>query len=381
MDDLEAMQQALACARFVEGRTAPRPPVGALLVRDGIPVGRGATAPPFGPHAEVAAICEAGEAARGATLYVTLEPCCVTVHTPPCTDAIIAAGIRRVVVGVLDPNPQVCGQGIACLRAAGIDVPPALDMPEAHALVEPFATYVTRQRPFVTAKWAMTLDGKLATRTGDSRWISGADARAWVHDLRDRVDAILIGAGTASSDDPQLTVRLPRATRAPRAQPWRVVFSTQGTLSPSLRLLEPELAQRTCILVGESCTQSRQAVLKACGAQVLPIAEDGQGRISLHDALQTLAGQDILHVLIEGGAMLLGNALDLQLIDHVAAFIAPKLVGGAHAPSPIHGQGRAMMAHAWHLQYVHIQHFEHDLLYEGDLLYERDMSCQLMKNK
>ncbi|MBO0795766.1 MAG: bifunctional diaminohydroxyphosphoribosylaminopyrimidine deaminase/5-amino-6-(5-phosphoribosylamino)uracil reductase RibD, partial [Ktedonobacteraceae bacterium] len=350
MDDLKAMQQALALARFVEGRTAPRPPVGALLVRDGIPVGRGATAPPFGPHAEVEAIREAGEAAQGATLYVTLEPCCITVHTSPCTEAIINAGIKRVVIGTIDPNPRVSGRGIALLRDAGIEVVPPLDMPEARALVQPFATFITQHRPFVTAKWAMTLDGKLATTTGDSRWISGVNARAWVHDLRDRVDAILIGSGTALIDNPQLTVRLPQALRASRPLPWRLICSTHGNLPSGLRLLEPDLAERTCILVGETCPPNRQEALIARGVQVLSIAEDGQGRLDLHSALQALASRDIMHVLLEGGSTLLGDALDRQLIDHVATFVAPRLVGGSHAPSPIGGLGAKKMEQAWRLR-------------------------------
>src|SRR5437763_7234606 len=177
MNEREAMSLAIACARSVEGRTAPRPPVGAVVVRDGVVVGQGATSPPYGPHAEIHALNEAGPLASGADLYVTLEPCCVTIHTPPCTNAIIAASIKRVVVGSLDANPLVSGRGIDQLRAAGIEVTTGINSQETDEIVRPFATFITKGRPYVTAKWAMTLDGKIATRTGDAYWMSGSEAR------------------------------------------------------------------------------------------------------------------------------------------------------------------------------------------------------------
>src|SRR5579875_1762167 len=313
MDDRDAMRLAIACAHLVEGRTAPRPPVGAVVVRDGEVVGKGATSPPYGPHAEVHALNEARERARGADLYVTLEPCCVTIHTPPCTSAIVEAGIRRVVIGSLDPNPLVCKQGIAQLRAAGIEVTIGVAAEETDEIIRPFATFVRRQRPYVTAKWAMTLDGKLATRTGDAYWISGPQARLWVHDLRDRVDAILVGAGTARIDDPELTVRLPAEQRTqertPRQQPLRVILATHGRLPGHLHLLQPELAARTCIVIGEMCSDEQRRFLQAHGVEVLPIAVDAQGRIDLCAALQELARRGYMHVLMEGGAALLGSAL------------------------------------------------------------------------
>src|SRR5579859_1462506 len=208
MDDRIAMQAAIACARSVEGRTAPRPPVGAVVVQDGRIVGKGATSPPYGPHAEVHALNAAGELACGADLYATLEPCCITIHTPPCTRAIIAAGIRRVIIGSVDPNPGVYEQGIAQLREAGIEVTMGVETARTDEIIRPFATFINKGRPYVTAKWAMTLDGKLATRGGDAYWISGPESRRWAHQLRDRVDAILVGASTVWTDDPLLTTRL-----------------------------------------------------------------------------------------------------------------------------------------------------------------------------
>lgn len=374
MNDLEAMQQALLLAASVEGRTSPRPPVGAVLVRDGIAVGQGATAPPYGPHAEVVALQAAGAAAAGATLYVTLEPCCVTIHTPPCTEAIRAASIRRVVVGTLDPNPLVAGRGIAQLQAAGIEVT-VLEHPQASQLLRPFATLITQQRPYVTAKWAMTLDGKLATHTGDSYWISGPQSRAWVHALRDRVDALLIGSATALQDNPQLTVRLPvhghvaAHARAPRAGPLRVVLATHGRLPTHLHLLEPELAAGTCVLVGETCPTERFSVLEACGVQVRTVAVDARGMIDIAAALRMLAHMGFMHVLIEGGAQVLGSAFDQHAIDHIAAFVAPKIIGGSTAPSPVGGQGGNVMSEAWQLDHPSSQQFGDDIFIEGEVNY------------
>lgn len=377
MDDREAMQQAIACARSVEGRTSPRPPVGALVVRDGEIVGRGATAPPYGPHAEVQALAQAGKAADGADLYVTLEPCCIHVHTPPCTEAIIAAGIHRVVVGTRDPNPCVRTRGIEQLRAAGIEtslLEHTQEAREATQIIYPFETFITKGRPHVTAKWAMTLDGKLASYTGDSYWISGSASRTWVHDLRDRVDAILVGAGTARADNPLLTVRVPPDKRlwkrTPRLQPpLRVVLATSGQLPASLSLLQPELARGTCILVGETCSREQCQRLTDYGTDVVPVAIGADGHIDFQSALQVLAQRGIMHVLIEGGAKVLGSAFDQHCIDHIAAFIAPKLIGGNDAPSPIEGRGLPIMAHAHQLRNVQTSVLNGDVLVEGDVLY------------
>jgi diaminohydroxyphosphoribosylaminopyrimidine deaminase/5-amino-6-(5-phosphoribosylamino)uracil reductase len=371
MDEREAMRLAIACAHSAEGRTSPRPSVGAVVVRDGRVVGKGATSPPYGPHAEVHALHEAGSAAHGADLYATLEPCCVTIHTPPCTQAIIEAGIRRVIVGSVDPNPQVYQKGFAQLRDAGIEVVTGVEAKETDEILRPFATFITQGRPHVTAKWAMTLDGKLATRTGDAYWISGPQARVWVHNLRDRVDAILVGAGTAHADNPQLTVRLTpeqrQYERAPREGPLRVVLATNGQLAPQLHLLQPALASGTCVLVGETCPTEQREHLREYGVEVLPIPVDAQGHIDLSAALKALAQKGIMHVLLEGGAHLLGNAFDHALIDSVAVFIAPKLVGGAEAPSPLKGLGLASMQDAVRLHHLRTQIIDEDVLVEGEL--------------
>jgi diaminohydroxyphosphoribosylaminopyrimidine deaminase/5-amino-6-(5-phosphoribosylamino)uracil reductase len=376
MNEREAMRLAIACARSVEGRTAPRPPVGAVVVRDDVVVGQGATSPPYGPHAEVHALNEAGPLANGADLYVTLEPCCVTIHTPPCTNAIIAAGIKRVVVGSLDANPLVAGRGIDQLRAAGIEVTTGIDSQETDEIVRPFATFITKGRPYVTAKWAMTLDGKIATRTGDAYWISGPEARQWVHRLRDRVDAILIGAGTVRADDPQLTVRLTseqrECERASRQGPLRVVLSSRGELPVHSKLFQPDLAVGTCVLVGadggRKQASSPHQWLQDCGVEVVTVATDGQGQLDLAAVLAILAQKGMMHVLIEGGSGVLGSAFDGQLVDHVAVFIAPKISGGHAAPSPVGGTGLAMMTEALQLQQVRIEQIGRDILVEGTIV-------------
>lgn len=371
MDGQIAMRQALALARKVEGRTAPRPPVGAIVVRDGRIVGRGATSPPYGPHAEVHALREAAELAQGADLYVTLEPCCVSIHTPPCTSAILAAGIRRVFVGSLDPNPQVYQQGLALLRAAGVEVVAGVASEETDDIIRPFATFLQRQRPYVTAKWAMTLDGKLATRTGDAYWISRNEARTWVHNLRDRVDAVLVGAGTLRADNPQLTVRLTAeqrtCERATREGPVRIILAGARQLPAEAALFQEGLAAGTWVIVGETSERSSWHSLEERGVQILAVPVNPTGLPDLSEALRLLAQKGLLHVLLEGGSQLLGAAFDLDLIDHIAAFIAPRLVGGVNAPSPLGGSGLASMSEAVQLQSVQTQIIGGDVLVEGEI--------------
>jgi diaminohydroxyphosphoribosylaminopyrimidine deaminase/5-amino-6-(5-phosphoribosylamino)uracil reductase len=383
MADLAALRLALDLARSVEGRTSPRPPVGAVLVRNGEIVGRGATTPPFGPHAEVVALEEAGARARQADLYVTLEPCCISGHTPPCTEAIIAAGVRRVIVAARDPNPRVDGRGLMRLRSAGLEVRLLAEEPAtctadevlaAQALLRPFATVMRSGRAYVTAKWAMSLDGRIATHTGDAFWISGPAARTWVHDLRDRVDAIMIGAGTARRDDPSLTVRLPpderRTARTPRPQPpLRVVLSSRGDLPATLRLLARPEEGETWVLIGAEPVPRWHSLPEQSGVRLLRVASDALGRVSLTAALQLLAREGRLHVLLEGGATLLGSAFDEGCIDHVVAVVAPCLIGGAGAPAALAGAGVARLAQACRLVRQRSERLDEDLLIEGDVVY------------
>ncbi|NPA31500.1 MAG: bifunctional diaminohydroxyphosphoribosylaminopyrimidine deaminase/5-amino-6-(5-phosphoribosylamino)uracil reductase RibD, partial [Chloroflexi bacterium] len=239
------MRLALDLARRGLGRTHPNPAVGAVIVRDGRVVGRGFHPKAGEPHAEIFALREAGDAARGAVMYVTLEPCVHHGRTPPCVDAILEAGIAEVHIATLDPNPVVHGQGVAKLRAAGVKVVLGEGQAEARKLIEGFAHWVRTRRPWVVAKYAMTLDGKIATRTGHARWITGPEARAWVHRLRDQVDAILVGRGTVEADDPRLTTRLPDADAV--HHPLRVVLDSRGRAPLTARVFDPGLPGRTVL--------------------------------------------------------------------------------------------------------------------------------------
>jgi diaminohydroxyphosphoribosylaminopyrimidine deaminase/5-amino-6-(5-phosphoribosylamino)uracil reductase len=283
-------------------------------------------------------------------------------------------------VGSVDPNPLVCEQGFAQLRAAGIEIVTGVEVEETDEILRPFATFITQGRPHITAKWAMKLDGKLASRTGDAYWISGSQARVWVHNLRDRVDAIMVGAGTAHADNPQLTVRLQpeqrEYERAERSGPLRVILATSGQLDPSLHLLQPELASGTCVIVGATCPAEQITRLQTYGVEVVTVPVDTQEHIDLHAALQALAGKGIMHVLLEGGAHLLGSAFDRGLIDSVAVFIAPKLVGGAEAPAPVKGKGLASMQDAVHLHHRRMRIIDEDVLVEGELQWNTEESSR-----
>lgn len=316
----DAMHRAVELARAVRGRTSPLPPVGAVVLQGDRVVGEGATAPPGGPHAEVNALAAAGERARGGTLVVTLEPCNHMGRTPPCTQAIQRAGIARVVVGARDPNPHVAGGGLEALAADGVATEVGLLHRETDALIAPFATLATRGRPFVTAKWAMTLDGKIAgPRGGES--ITGAESRAEAHRLRDRMDAVVVGSATARIDDPRLTVR---PEPADGRQPLRVVLDSAASLASGARMLGE--AGSTLVLTSRESTAHR-ARLERAGAEVVRVAAGPDGRVELADALTTLGARGLAHVLVEGGSRLLGALVAADLIDEVVVFIAPRLMG------------------------------------------------------
>jgi diaminohydroxyphosphoribosylaminopyrimidine deaminase/5-amino-6-(5-phosphoribosylamino)uracil reductase len=362
------MQRALALAWRAQGRVAPNPAVGAVVVRDGELAGEGATKPPGGPHAEIVALQEAGERARGATLYVTLEPCAHHGRTPPCVDAVIAAGVRRVVVALSDPFPEVCGRGLARLRAAGIDVEVGLEA-RAAALVN--AGYLKRLRtglPEVTAKYAMTLDGRIATRTGHSRWITGELARREAHRLRDRHDAVMVGVGTVLADDPLLTVRLPseEAGEGGPHHPLRVVVDSRARTPGTAAVLRPDTPGHTLIACSTDAPAERLAALEAAGAKLLVLPR-GDGGVDLGALLRALGERGINRVLVEGGSRLLGRLFDLGLVDQVVAFIAPVIVGGCGAPGPVGGTGVATIDQAWRLHGVELCQIGPDLVLTGRL--------------
>lgn len=317
------MEAALAEARRGEGRTWPNPPVGAVVVRGGRIVGKGFHPRAGEPHAEVFALREAGARARGADLYVTLEPCCHHGRTPPCTEAVKAAGIRRVFAAVEDPDPRVAGGGRAALEAAGIPVEMGLGAPGAERLAGGFLTARRRGRPELWLKAALSLDGQLAPADGVSRWITGPEARARAHALRDRADAVLVGAGTVLADDPSLTVRDPAP--ADGRQPLRLVVDRRGRIPTHAKLVGPG----TWILTGEGSTPAWRAGLEGRGARVLVL---GGGELEVPGLVGRLAREGLTRILVEGGGSLLGAFLAAGAADRLFFFYAPLLLGAGGHP-------------------------------------------------
>ncbi len=357
---MDYMQRALALARQALGRVSPNPAVGAVLVRSGRVVGEGYTQPPGGPHAEIVALGQAGEAARGATLYVSLEPCCHHGRTPPCTEAIIAAGVAEVHLATLDPDPNVNGSGRDQLAAAGIAVHVGEGEEEARRLNEAYIKHRTTGLPFVIAKFAASLDGRIAAASGQSRWISGPQTREWAHQQRVAVDAILVGVNTILVDDPQLTAR-PGGQEAER-QPLRVVADSRGRTPPTARVLQGP--GRVLIATSGRSDPSWRATMEAAGAEVLVLPCDGDS-LDLGALLRTLGERGILFLLVEGGGVLLGSLFDQALVDKVQAVIAPLIIGAAEAPAAVAGRGAQRLADAWRLRGVTVERLGEDVLVTG----------------
>jgi diaminohydroxyphosphoribosylaminopyrimidine deaminase/5-amino-6-(5-phosphoribosylamino)uracil reductase len=334
------MQRALELAERGRGYVEPNPLVGVVVVRNGQVVGEGWHQHYGEAHAEVNALAEAGEAARGATLYVTLEPCCHHGKTAPCTDAVLRAGIGRVVAAMTDPFPQVAGQGTEALRRAGLQVDVGLAEAEARRLNAPYLKLLTTGRPYVHAKWAMTLDGKIATRTGDSKWISNPASRHWVHALRGRMDAIVVGIGTALADNPQLTVRPP----GPRT-PCRVVLDSRGRLPLDSHLAQTARDIPVLLATAADIPADRLDALRAVGVELVQ-PTPRRGRPEVPNLLDELGRRRMTNVLVEGGTEVLGAFLDARAIDEVHVFIAPRLAGGAQAKTPLGGRGVDRIADA-----------------------------------
>ena len=326
------MQRALALARRGLGKTSPNPVVGAVLVRNGRVVAKGWHKRAGGPHAEVFALRSAK--ARGATLYVTMEPCSTWGKTPPCIEAIIAVGVKRVVVAALDPNPKHNGRGLKLLRRAGICVESGLWVDEATALNEAFNKWVTTGLPLVTAKAAMSLDGKIATRTGDSKWITSEAARREAHKLRAHVDAIMVGANTVIRDDPQLTLR--HGVRG--KQPWRVIVDGRGRCPRTAKLFTDAHRRRTIVLTTSHSPARWRGYLGGKGVQIV-MAKGSSARLNLRDALRSLGKMNITSILAEGGGELLGSLFDAHLVDKVALFYPPIIIGGRNAVMAVGGEG------------------------------------------
>lgn len=328
--DIRYMKRALTLARRGVGKTAPNPAVGCVIVRDGQVIGEGWHKKAGGPHAEIHALAMAKEAARGADLYVTLEPCCHQGKTPPCTDALIAAGVRRVVVGMVDPFLEVAGKGLYALRQAGIRVDVGLLEAECRELNKGFIKAVTSGLPYVIYKTAMTLDGNIATVTGHSRWVSGEESRLLVHRLRARCDAVMVGVDTIIADNPQLTVRHIKGR-----DPLRIIVDTRLRTPESVNVLHGSQASRTIIATCEADPEVHQRY-QSQGALVL-VCREYDGRVDMQDLLHKLATRGIQTVLLEGGSRLAGGMLQQGLIDECIFFYAPKIVGNGFAPFVIQG--------------------------------------------
>jgi diaminohydroxyphosphoribosylaminopyrimidine deaminase / 5-amino-6-(5-phosphoribosylamino)uracil reductase len=364
-DDNRHMGRALALAALGQGRVEPNPMVGCVIVRGEQIVGEGFHEFFGGPHAEVNALASAGTQAAGATAYVTLEPCCHHGKTPPCTQALLDAGVQRAVIAVQDPFPSVDGGGIAELRSAGIQCDIGMRATEANWLLAPYRKLLATGRPWVIAKWAMTLDGKLATRSGNSQWISSEASRGVVHQLRGRVNAVIVGSGTARADDPLLTAR--PADHADRKRiATRIVIDSTVSLSPESRLVRTAGDIPVMAVVAEAADSSACERLTEKGVEIYRCAGETH-TARMNTLLEELGRRRMTNVLVEGGSKLLGMLFDLRAIDEVHVFISPKIAGGASAPSPVGGAGIDRMSDALRLAVITIEELGGDVYIHGRL--------------
>ncbi len=357
------MQRALELAQRGSGRVSPNPLVGAVVVRDAAVVGEGWHEGPGTPHAEVMALMQAGDRARGATVYCTLEPCDHVGRTPPCTRALIDAGVARVVASVRDPNPIVDGRGFDTLRASGIAVETGALEADARRVNAAFERHVTTGQPFVTLKMAASLDGKTAATDGSSKWISGTASRQDVQRLRASSDAILVGAGTVLADDPALTVR--GEASVPGRAPMRVVVDGTGRIPPDARIFDD--AAPTIVMTASGADPVRVAAWRSAGADVEVVDQDGAGRVRLPDVLARLGKRDVQGLLVEGGATIAWGFVAAGLVDRVVLYLAPSLVGGARAPGVLGGTGFSPIERALRLRFERVDRLGDDLRVEADV--------------
>lgn len=365
MSDEAYIERAIELADRGRGLVSPNPMVGAVVVAQGSIVGEGYHEGPGLPHAEVVALNQAGERARGATLYTSLEPCNHYGRTPPCTEAIVRAGIARVVSATTDPNPVVDGQGVATLRARGIEVRGGVLAEAAERLNEAFAKHVRTGMPFVVWKAAASLDGKVAARDGSSRWITGEPARADVHRLRAWSDAIVVGAGTALADDPELTVRAPGYRGRP---PIRVLVDARGRVGSTGDLFDRQAP--TLVATTELAPAAAREAWRAAGAEVLVLETDGEG-VSLGALFADLGKRDVQGVLLEGGPTLAWSAVEDHLVDTVVLYLAPRLIGGQDAPTVLEGRGFAPVGRALPMRIRSVEQIGDDLRVEAHVHRDR----------
>ena len=355
------MQQALEEAGKAEGRTRPNPMVGCLVVRGQKILATGFHARAGGPHAEVVALRRAGEHALGADMYVTLEPCSHHGRTGPCTEAIIAAGIKRVVIGVRDPNPIVNGRGIRRLRAAGLKVEVGILKSKCAQLNEAYNYFIQQRRPYVLAKVAQSLDGKVATKVGESKWITSKDARRFGHGLRNKADAILVGVGTVLADNPQLTCRV-RGGR----DPIRIILDSKARTPVDAHVVQLARASKTptWVVVGSKAPARKRAALERAGVETFS-AKMHADKIDLKDLLLHLGERELLSILVEGGPTVLGSFFEQKAVNKLYAFVAPMLIGGVEALSSIGGAGPSHLLNAARLSQVEVENIGRDFLVTG----------------
>jgi len=359
---MEYMEQALALARLALGQVSPNPAVGAVLVKDGMVVGQGYTQPPGGHHAEIVALEQAGDAARGSALYVTLEPCAHFGRTPPCSRALIEAGVKQVHMAMIDPNPAVSGRGKAELEAAGIITTVGQKNEQAQVLNEAYVKYVITGLPFITVKFAMSLDGKIATHTGDSKWISCEESRQYSHNLRYMNDAIMCGVNTILADDPQLTRRCCGGRGGTiRKQPLRVIVDGRGRTPTTARIFREQ--GETLLVFGRTLSPAERESFAELRADVVEFpAEDGI--INLGELLHWLGQRQITSILVEGGGILVGSLFDQGLVDKVVAFIAPVIIGG-QSKGAVAGRGVERLIDAHALSRVTVAQSGPDIVIQG----------------
>jgi diaminohydroxyphosphoribosylaminopyrimidine deaminase / 5-amino-6-(5-phosphoribosylamino)uracil reductase len=362
------MTLALRLAAKGQATTSPNPMVGALVVRQGRIVGQGFHLRPGTPHAEILALRQAGTQARGGTLYVTLEPCChLNKRTPPCVPEILRSGLRRVVIAMQDTNPSVKGKGAAALRQAGLSVMVGVARFEAEELNRAYCHWMKTGRPYVTLKAGMTLDGKLATASGESRWITGELSRREVHQLRGRVDAVLIGIGTVLADDPSLTARTgPRFEQLTPRQPLRIIVDSRLRTPFTAQVLAQQDRAKTIMATTAVAPAARRSVLQKKGIEILTLPAL-QGRVSLRALLTQLGRRGIMSLLVEGGGEINAALLKAKLVNHVRLYMAPLLLGGQNAKGVIGGTSPARLAGAIALRHVVTRSVGHDVVVEGEL--------------
>ena len=355
------MHLALSLARKGMGTTSPNPMVGAVIVRGNRVIGKGYHRKAGMPHAEIVALNDAKEEARGATLYINLEPCAHVGRTPPCVNSIIAAGVRRVVVAMLDPNPLVNGKGVNELKKAGIEVKVGLLEEEAKRLNEAFVVYMEKKRPFFTMKGAVSLDGKIATKTCDSKWISNEESRRYVNKLRSSVDGIMVGINTVILDNPLLIPKIAR----PKKFPVRIILDSKLRIPLSCDVVKTSEKYKTWVFTAEDSRPDKETKLRSMGLDVVRVPKDESGRVSPKHVCEALFKREIMHVLVEGGGEINSGLLKEGLLDKIVLFYAPIIIGGKGAYNLIGGKGIDFLKDAYKIDIAAVKRFKEDIYLEG----------------